>query len=498
MTPRQSGPEACHNCRRRRLKCDRSLPQCLKCIKRGQECLGYQRLFRWDQGVASRGKMAGMTFDEMAKDRARHKNSNPQALCPTSLSDEQFARENIEVSPLRFLADPLIQDVNHASRKYLFYFASDVCRDLVLYDIPENNPFRELIPLTHKHPVLLQIIIANSALHMSNACQKSSASDTAAFPLGPRTSLLGSPCSSSSVIRQTTSYNDALAAKQQALRLLASALTSIASVDTDVILAVVLLFIECELIDSGRDNWRYHTNGAKTIIERVCGPNVSTQTAMSPLRSCLISNCLVFDILGSTLASSTGLVSSDTFSAGAISLLHDAEGNHCSSFPVILLQLIRDGAQLSQSNHPSSPLYPSTVSKQQQALLLLYTAQSFNPLTWATNIQARSPATDLLHRTHVASAHRAAVCIYLSRVLLSLHPTIQLSYDVESLVEDIITHLSFICPSDPLFTATTWPAFIAGAETHDHARQELVATRFQELWEVEPWGLIRGALGVLE
>ena len=25
-----------------------------------------------------------------------------------------------------------------------------------------------------------------------------------------------------------------------------------------------------------------------------------------------------------------------------------------------------------------------------------------------------------------------------------------------------------------------------------------MATRFQELWEVEPWGLIRGALGVLE
>ena len=25
-----------------------------------------------------------------------------------------------------------------------------------------------------------------------------------------------------------------------------------------------------------------------------------------------------------------------------------------------------------------------------------------------------------------------------------------------------------------------------------------MARRFQELWEVEPWGLIRGALGVLE
>jgi hypothetical protein len=49
-----------------------------------------------------------------------------------------------------------------------------------------------------------------------------------------------------------------------------------------------------------------------------------------------------------------------------------------------------------------------------------------------------------------------------------------------------------------LFTATAWPTFIAGAETKDSARQEWVAQRFRQLWEIEPWGLIKGALGVLE
>ena len=314
--PPQSRPEACHNCRRGRLKCDRSLPQCLKCIKRGQECLGYQRLFRWEQGVASRGKMAGMTtFEGMTKDRARHENSSPQLPSPASLSRQQFSRGNTQISPLGSLTDPLVQDVNHASRKYLCYcelpspscpvpdttlinvriiVASDVCRDLVLYDIPKHNPFRELIPLTHEHPVLLQIIIANSALHMSNASQKSLLLDTPAFPLRHSTSLMTSPPSSSSAIQQPDSYNDALAAKQRALYLLKSALTSIASADIDVTLAVVLLFVEFELIDSGRDNWRHHINGARTIIQTLCGSNISTQTTMSPLRSCLISNCLVY------------------------------------------------------------------------------------------------------------------------------------------------------------------------------------------------------------
>ena len=121
MTPPPSHPGACHNCRRQRLKCDRSLPQCLKCIRRGQECLGYERLFRWEQGVASRGKMAGMTFEEMTKDRARQESSSPQSLSPTSLSSQQVSRGNTQLSPLGSLTDPLVQDVNHASRKYLFY-----------------------------------------------------------------------------------------------------------------------------------------------------------------------------------------------------------------------------------------------------------------------------------------------------------------------------------------------------------------------------------------
>ena len=79
---------ACNNCRRRRLKCDRSLPPCLKCIKNSQECLCYQRLFLWKQGVSSRGKMAGMTFEDIIKDRARHGNSSLQVACAASLPSQ--------------------------------------------------------------------------------------------------------------------------------------------------------------------------------------------------------------------------------------------------------------------------------------------------------------------------------------------------------------------------------------------------------------------------
>lgn len=50
----------CRNCNRRRIKCDRSIPTCKKCGLRSLECPGYGLRIRWDQGVASRGKLSGM------------------------------------------------------------------------------------------------------------------------------------------------------------------------------------------------------------------------------------------------------------------------------------------------------------------------------------------------------------------------------------------------------------------------------------------------------
>lgn len=172
--------------------------------------------------------------------------------------------------------------------------SSDVCKDFVLYDIAKENPFRELIPLCHYHPILLQIIVANSALHMSNARQKTLATEMKIKPDCHQAGLSGSTHSSLYTFQPTRSYNDALLAKQRALVFLKCALADISVTEFDVTVATVLLFVEFELIDSGRDEWRHHIIGARTIIEVLCESAQITQTFMSPLRSCLISNCLVY------------------------------------------------------------------------------------------------------------------------------------------------------------------------------------------------------------
>lgn len=50
-----SNSKPCHNCRRRRLRCDRSWPTCHKCAVSGQECLGYGKVFIWAEAIDAHG-----------------------------------------------------------------------------------------------------------------------------------------------------------------------------------------------------------------------------------------------------------------------------------------------------------------------------------------------------------------------------------------------------------------------------------------------------------
>jgi hypothetical protein len=88
-------------------------------------------------------------------------------------------------------------------------------------------------------------------------------------------------------------YLDALTAKHRALNMLRNALIDKPTTDSDVILAVMILFVELELLDSDQDNWKHHIEGARTIIAGLCKPQLLEKLPTSPLRSCLISNWTV-------------------------------------------------------------------------------------------------------------------------------------------------------------------------------------------------------------
>ena len=87
-----------------------TVPHCQKCQLRRQECQGYQLLFRWEKGVASRGKMRGMTF-EGALAHGKH-GLRRQTLQP---------KHDLVLVPIPNPVDPLYQGLSPQTRLYLNY-----------------------------------------------------------------------------------------------------------------------------------------------------------------------------------------------------------------------------------------------------------------------------------------------------------------------------------------------------------------------------------------
>lgn len=52
----------CFTCVKRNVKCDRRRPYCSQCLEVGNECSGYKTQLTWGVGVASRGKLRGLSL----------------------------------------------------------------------------------------------------------------------------------------------------------------------------------------------------------------------------------------------------------------------------------------------------------------------------------------------------------------------------------------------------------------------------------------------------
>ena len=154
---RDVASKACHSCRRRRLRCDRSYPGCRKCTSRGIECLGYGQFFQWTGSVASRGKLAGessaaslygtqainegnangpvLPVDAPEKGVAGSQTENEAGLSRfrdddfdnmSVVSDTQLVSKGVvavipRLTNPRVLIDPPFQDMTYSHRRYLDY-----------------------------------------------------------------------------------------------------------------------------------------------------------------------------------------------------------------------------------------------------------------------------------------------------------------------------------------------------------------------------------------
>lgn len=165
-----------------------------------------------------------------------------------------------------------------------------MCQDLVARDEPSSNPFRQLLPLTKKHPLLLHILIATSAIHWSNIFRPFT--DIPAGITDPG-GYLAQLRSKDLVSRQA--LIDALTAKQKAMGHLRQVLDTLDPAGSEVALAAMHFFIKFDLIDVEKkdgSDWKAHLEGAASIMAFMTPDNVPHSSSRM-LRDCVIADCFM-------------------------------------------------------------------------------------------------------------------------------------------------------------------------------------------------------------
>ncbi|PTD05969.1 Acriflavine sensitivity control protein acr-2 [Fusarium culmorum] len=503
-----SGPVAdkpCHNCRRRRLRCDRLLPHCAKCEAKGVDCLGYSQIFQWTGAVASRGRLAGQQSSAAlytpASSTAGHSRASLSSLSSissnspaSSSSASSVASPSVPSSSPAFIIPSLSQvdEVTETSEagsetgseldifddRYIDEqdnVDARLSQDFVAYDMPDN-PFRNLLKFTQAHPLLRQVIIAASATHMYNRSRPWLSSDSLDRGLGPRNLLM-----------------DALEAKHQVLRMLPSALQSIESTGGDIVLAAILFLINVELIESGKHNWKAHFDGAEKVM-KLLGPVSDVDES---LRDYIVSDYFIYYILNSTFRPTASDSHSYFESCEAIQVLGKATNSYYCC-PPELLEIMLIAARLSNTK-PDEVVSADMVTAAGAALL--DRARNFDVFPWAQDINLSNiPSTEqdpVLSRFRAATSHRLAICLYILHAIPSVRAWVG-----EDLADTIFTELhQMLCmiPDDDInLKATTWVTFVFGACARTPEMKDWVTVQIKKLMIESPWGFLYAARDALQ
>ncbi|KAI2622057.1 fungal-specific transcription factor domain-containing protein [Xylaria nigripes] len=551
----------CHNCRKRRLRCDRSVPACYKCTRTGQRCLGYGRLYRWVHSEIPAGprnqnpNSALIAFSEPSSSPLQ---PTAYAKSPRRDSTVHGIGRDLHVPLNYFPADPLLQDLSTSSRQYFFYFASRFCQDLVVHDSFDlgTNPFRGLIPISRSYPYLQHIIIAVSAIHYYRNIKIS----TSEIP----------GCSE---IAQNVLV-DALRARQDAIRETIALIKQRqadnyhieSQEEQEALLATVLFFVNFTLIDSGRDGWQNHLGVAESLLSihgdspaslllragnnepPYCHPSESTTdfailsapgttpkssgVTCRPLTACdyVTSDIVAYSIWNCALNS---LVSSSSqppargldYAAQSLNwdvaevsrILSRTENNSYHSCPAYLMGLMLQTARIAQAIKASGNRSPDAAQIVAYAGLLKY-AQNFDVKQWAAGVSTHIIGLlgavneqERRLRCHIAATYRAAVCLYILLVAPGLSAEVKRCAELntqdtmslpalqttEELASTIFAELSFIPKTNPLFKYTVWPVFLTGVDTVSDTHREWVIERLRAMRDVCPWGMITSAMDTL-
>lgn len=104
--PAGGAADDCFTCAKRNVKCDRKRPYCSQCLEIGNDCSGYKTQLTWGVGVASRGKLRGLSLpiakappvNPVVKKSPTRPRADSTATTETwTEQDEQVPKEDVDM-----------------------------------------------------------------------------------------------------------------------------------------------------------------------------------------------------------------------------------------------------------------------------------------------------------------------------------------------------------------------------------------------------------------
>jgi hypothetical protein len=226
---------------------------------------------------------------------------------------------------------------------------------------------------------------------------------------------------------------------------------------------------------------------------------------MARLIDVIVADCLTYHILGSTLTAVDKPTASIYDDIDIFAVLRRAEAHSYHCCPPTILQIVVCATRQGSSGN-SDTLQSEYEDKQNHsgiATSLLSQALAFDVRTWVDNIPNLSADDDRDARVRLASAHRAAACLYIILIFpIAVFHGGDKRISPDSLVAEILGHLSFVSSGHVLFKGSVWPSFMAGAQTDNLAQRQWCTLRLRSMWRsspwICPWGYVETAMGTLE
>lgn len=279
---------------------------------------------------------------------------------------------------------------------------------------------------------------------------------------------------------------DALAARGRAYRLLRKALNNLDEGNTPAVMISVVFFINFDLIDNGRGNWKTHIEAAGNLIMATSRLRSQLPPAVAQIADVVVADCITYYVLGSLFASPNDTANSTFKSIDMLSTLQRAAAFSYGCCPPLVLEVLSR----------ASNLLPDDIS---DATALLQELCTLDVRAWVYAIKGLHG--DLELRVAMANAHRAAACLYIVHAVPGVPDVAVPSMTPEVLLQETLGYLAVVPIDHTLAKGVTWPTFIAGAQAVDASRRQLCLDRLHAVWRSSPWscpwGFIESAIEML-